>query len=52
MRADRRSVYAQWDRSVQDAMRAEFEQGLAVLGDSAEGVARFRDGAGRGGSLE
>lgn len=52
MRADRRSVYAQWDRSIEEAMRNEFEQGVAVLGESAEGVARFRDGAGRGGSFE
>lgn len=52
MRADRRSAYAQWDLSLEDAMRREFEGGLAVLGEGVEGARRFSEGAGRGGRFE
>jgi enoyl-CoA hydratase len=51
MRADRRSAYEQWDRSLPDALRNEYGHGLAVLaaGDALEGAARFAAGAGRHG---
>ncbi len=52
MRADRRSAYAQWDLSVEDAMRREFDAGLAVLAEGVEGARRFAAGAGRGGRFE
>ncbi|MBL8682570.1 MAG: crotonase/enoyl-CoA hydratase family protein [Myxococcales bacterium] len=52
MRADRRSAYAQWDLSLDDAMRREFEGGLAVLAEGVEGAKRFASGAGRGGRFE
>jgi enoyl-CoA hydratase len=52
LRSDRASVLEATSLSFEDAMAGEFEHGMAVLTDPAviEGVARFRGGAGRGGS--
>jgi enoyl-CoA hydratase len=51
LRADRKSVYEQWDRSLPDALRNEYGHGLGVLasGEVLEGAARFVAGAGRHG---
>ena len=52
--ADRRSAYAAWDAPLPVALRRELETGREVLSDpeTVRGVARFVDGAGRGGSFE
>ena len=44
--AAREGCWLGWD----EAMANEFRRGQAVLGAAAEGVARFRSGAGRGGT--
>jgi enoyl-CoA hydratase len=51
LRADRRSALDQWSHSHEDAMKAEFRRGLAVLesGEAEEGARRFAAGAGRHG---
>jgi enoyl-CoA hydratase len=51
MRADRLSAIEQWGKPVQDALRSEFQHGVEVVrsGETREGAARFRDGAGRPG---
>lgn len=50
MRSDRRSVYASFDRSFEEAMVYEFEQGVRVVaGESIDGAARFAAGVGRHG---
>jgi enoyl-CoA hydratase len=53
LRADRRSSYDQWSLPLPDALRNETELGLAVIesGETAEGAARFVDGAGRHGAF-
>mgnify|MGYP001819067437 FL=1 len=52
MNTDRASVYRQWDLSFEDAMTAEFAEGIgAVAAEGQSGAARFRDGAGRGGTF-
>jgi enoyl-CoA hydratase len=52
MNTDRASVYRQWDLSFDEAMRAEFAEGIgAVAAEGQSGAARFRDGAGRGGTF-
>jgi enoyl-CoA hydratase len=52
LRNDRRSTYAQFGRSLDDAIAYEYEQGVASLNSRELGanVARFVDGAGRHGS--
>jgi enoyl-CoA hydratase len=52
VRNDRRSVYASLDLPFEEAMRRETELGLETLAspETAEGIARFVGGAGRGGS--
>ena len=51
LRADRSSVFRQWSLSLEDAMRAEFRGGAAVIssGEALEGARRFAGGAGRHG---
>ena len=49
MRADRRSAYAQFDRSLEDALREETRGGLEVLAEGVVGAARFAAGEGRHG---
>jgi enoyl-CoA hydratase len=52
MNTDRASVYRQWDLSFDAAMKAEFAEGIgAVAAEGQSGAARFRDGAGRGGTF-
>ena len=52
LRADRASAFAQWDASLEDALKAEGIGGLEPLRREARaGAARFRDGAGRGGAF-
>mgnify|MGYP001554597211 CR=1 FL=1 len=52
MKTDRASVYRQWDLSFDAAMKAEFAEGIgAVAAEGQSGAARFRDGAGRGGTF-
>jgi enoyl-CoA hydratase len=53
LRNDRLSTLAQWDLSVEDALRTEFRFGLDSLAspDAAAGATRFASGAGRGGSV-
>ena len=52
MRNDRQSTIAQWNLPVADALLLETGFGLASLasGEALAGAARFRGGAGRGGS--
>ncbi len=52
LRADRRSARDQWSLSFDDAMRAEYRGGVAVIasGEAQEGARRFTEGAGRHGS--
>lgn len=51
LRADRASAYAQWDVDLAEALKAEGRGGLEPLRREARaGAARFRDGAGRGGT--
>jgi enoyl-CoA hydratase len=51
MLADRASAYGQWDLPVDEALRAEFRGGMAVIesGETLAGARRFREGAGRHG---
>ncbi len=52
MRLDRASVYQQWDRAFDDAIRAEFTAGVAVVKSEGQaGAARFAGGKGRGGDF-
>lgn len=53
MRSDRDSAMTQWSLSHDDAMAYEFDKGFSVIrsGETAEGAARFRDGAGRHGAF-
>jgi enoyl-CoA hydratase len=54
MRSDRLSCYEQWGLSTEEALRNEYRRGLAVLGsgETAAGVRKFADGAGRHGALD
>jgi enoyl-CoA hydratase len=51
LRADRRSVIAQWSLTVEEAIRAEYRGGMGVLasGESLDGAKRFAEGGGRHG---
>ena len=51
MLADRASAYGQWQLPLDEALRAEFIGGMAVVesGETDAGARRFRDGAGRHG---
>jgi enoyl-CoA hydratase len=51
--ADRASAERQWSLSLEDALRAEAEAGLApLLAESTEGAGRFAAGSGRGGTVD
>ena len=52
MRADRQSTVDQWSLGFEDAMRAEFRGGAAVVasGEANEGARRFAQGKGRHGT--
>ncbi len=52
LRNDRLSALEQWGLSEDDAMRNEFERGLATIGsgETLDGAARFAGGAGRHGT--
>lgn len=52
LRADRLSAYEQHSMPLMDALTNELRHGGAVLDEAVKGAARFRDGAGRGGSFE
>src|SRR5579872_4142175 len=51
LRADRRSLLAQWSLTMEDAMRAEHQAGAEVIesGESQAGAQRFAEGTGRHG---
>lgn len=50
LQADRRSVYAQWDLSLAEALREEGRLGVPIVeAEGAAGAARFVEGAGRHG---
>jgi enoyl-CoA hydratase len=53
MRADRLSSYEQWSMPLGEAITNEYRRGQTVVasGETREGAARFRDGAGRHGSF-
>lgn len=53
LRADRASVYAQWDLDWNEAAANEFRGGLNVIetGETFSGARRFSDGAGRHGKF-
>lgn len=54
LRSDRRSAYEQWGLPFEEAMRNEFELGMATIasGETAAGASRFAAGKGRHGSFE
>ncbi len=53
VRADRASIYAQWDKPLWQAMQEEWEGGIDVVNqEGISGAARFKAGAGRGGDFE
>ncbi len=53
MRADRQSVYAQWDLDMEGALAQEFNWGVtAVQAEGLSGAARFAAGAGRHGTFD
>jgi len=51
LRADRRSVYEQWDKPIDAALADEFAGGMEVIrsGETQEGARRFAEGKGRHG---
>jgi enoyl-CoA hydratase len=51
MLADRASAYRQWELPLDEALRNEFQGGMAVIesGETLEGAQRFRGGQGRHG---
>jgi enoyl-CoA hydratase len=53
MRSDRMSALEQWGLNENDAIENEFRRGMEVIrsGETLEGAARFRSGAGRHGSF-
>lgn len=53
LRADRRSVFAQWGSSLQDALAREFTWGIeaAATGETRAGAERFASGKGRHGDF-
>ena len=54
LRADRLSSYRQWELSLEEALRLETREALAVIrsGETLAGASRFSRGAGRHGSFE
>jgi enoyl-CoA hydratase len=54
MRGDRQSAYAQWGLSEKEALRVEFDHGMATLesGETVMGATRFSEGKGRHGGFE
>ncbi|MEM7332502.1 MAG: crotonase/enoyl-CoA hydratase family protein [Chloroflexota bacterium] len=53
LRLDRLSVYQQWDLSLEDALKNEFERSVtAVYAEGISGAQKFSDGAGRHGQFE
>ena len=54
MQHDRRSVYEQWGVSMEEALRIEFELGMATIssGETLEGTQRFTFGEGRHGKFD
>ncbi|MEM7424564.1 MAG: crotonase/enoyl-CoA hydratase family protein [Pseudomonadota bacterium] len=52
VRADRASIYNQWNKPLWQAMREEWEGGIDVVNhEGIAGATRFKDGAGRGGDF-
>ena len=51
---DRRSAYEQWEFSVEEAMKNEFQLGLVTIqsGETMKGAGRFSEGAGRHGAFD
>ena len=53
LNTDRLSAYTQWDLSLKEAMRNEFQKGFSMVeAEGRAGAARFAKGAGRGGKFE
>lgn len=54
LRSDRLSACEQWDLSLEEALRNEFERGLAVVAshETVEGATRFAAGKGRHGDFD
>lgn len=51
MRNDRRSAHAQEGKSLEDAMKYEYESGIQSIPDMVEGLSRYLAGAGRHGKF-
>lgn len=52
MRADRASVYAQWDLDMPHALHQEWQGGKTCIAEGLQGAARFAAGAGRHGDFK
>jgi enoyl-CoA hydratase len=54
MRADRRSAAGQWGLPIEEAMRREFDWGIAaaMTGETQQGAERFAEGHGRHGNFD
>ena len=54
MRSDRLSAHEQWNLSLEDALRNEFQRGLSVIesGETVSGAKRFAGGTGKHGKFE
>lgn len=53
LRADRRSLYSQWDYELDEALRREGAGGYPIVfAEAMDGAARFAHGAGRHGSFD
>ena len=51
MRADRESLYAQWDLPLGDALQQEWPRGRERIPDALDGAAQFAAGQGRHGQF-
>ncbi len=54
MQVDRKSAYEQWDKSFEDAMSNEFQEGMKPIkmGETLNGATKFTEGAGRHGKFD
>ena len=51
MRADRMNAYEQWDRTLPEALKLEWERSKHRIADGLQGATRFAAGEGRHGKF-